>query len=70
MRRFLNWYLRQLQYAARVDPTLGVTFLQVFNLIRSPASLLSPAIVWRVARRRLRQLVESRSTPWPAFLRT
>jgi 2-polyprenyl-6-methoxyphenol hydroxylase-like FAD-dependent oxidoreductase len=67
MQLFLNWYLRQLQHAARLDPTLGVAFSEVFNLISSPASLLSPTIVWRVARGRVRQLVDTQSTPWLAF---
>ncbi|MFM0145848.1 FAD-dependent oxidoreductase [Paraburkholderia sp. RL18-085-BIA-A] len=50
MRRFINWYIGKLHLAATRDTTLATAFLKVVNLMISPRSLLSPAIVWRVWR--------------------
>ncbi|ACD19457.1 NAD(P)/FAD-dependent oxidoreductase [Paraburkholderia phytofirmans] len=48
MLRFINWYIGKLHRAATRDSTLAIAFLKVVNLMMPPASLLSPAIAWRV----------------------
>jgi 2-polyprenyl-6-methoxyphenol hydroxylase-like FAD-dependent oxidoreductase len=48
MLRFINWYMRKLQIAARHDPQLAFAFQQVANLIAAPASLVQPRIALRV----------------------
>ncbi|MFB9121945.1 NAD(P)/FAD-dependent oxidoreductase [Paraburkholderia dipogonis] len=48
MLRFINWYIGKLHRAATRDSTLAIAFLKVVNLTTPPASLLSPAIAWRV----------------------
>ena len=50
MRRFINWYIGKLYLAATRDSRLATAFLQVANLTSPPASLLRPAIAWRVWR--------------------
>jgi 2-polyprenyl-6-methoxyphenol hydroxylase-like FAD-dependent oxidoreductase len=66
--RFLNWYTARLQYAARFDSQLAVTFIRVGNLSASPASLLSPATVWRVLRGNVRRVTSNASSPQLEFL--
>ena len=50
MRRFINWYIGKLHLAATRDSRLATAFLKVANLASPPATLLSPAIAWRVWR--------------------
>jgi hypothetical protein len=52
--RLLNGYLDRLQITARSDPKVAWAFLRVGSLLAPPASLLHPAIAWRVARDTLR----------------
>lgn len=47
--RFVNWYIGKLHIAARRDAVLANAFLKVANLVMSPAGLLHPSIVARVA---------------------
>lgn len=49
-RRMLNWYLDRYQHAAQTDPVLALAFQRVGNLFAAPASLLHPALAWRVLR--------------------
>lgn len=53
-RRLLDWYLDRLLIAARSDPEVASAFIRVSDLLATPASLLRPAIAWRVARETLR----------------
>jgi 2-polyprenyl-6-methoxyphenol hydroxylase-like FAD-dependent oxidoreductase len=48
--RLLGAYLDRLHVAARTDAAVAVAFLRVANLMASPASLLAPAMLWRVWR--------------------
>jgi hypothetical protein len=46
--RFINWYIGKLHVAARHDAVLANAFLQVANLVMSPAGLLHPSVIARV----------------------
>jgi 2-polyprenyl-6-methoxyphenol hydroxylase-like FAD-dependent oxidoreductase len=46
--RALNWYLDQVQLAARYDPVASLAFRNVGGLLASPASLMQPLLVLRV----------------------
>ena len=46
--RFINGYIGKLHMAARHDAVLANAFVEVANLVASPARLLHPAIVLRV----------------------
>jgi 2-polyprenyl-6-methoxyphenol hydroxylase-like FAD-dependent oxidoreductase len=46
----LNGYLDRLRVAAASDPVVGRAFLRVAQLLAPPASLMSPAMMWRVFR--------------------
>ena len=48
--RFTNWYLARFHRAAHRDPALSVAFQRVSNLLAAPSSLLTPVMMWRVAR--------------------
>lgn len=48
--RITNWYLARLQRAAHRNPALSVAFQRVANLLAAPSTLLTPAMLWRVAR--------------------
>jgi flavin-dependent dehydrogenase len=48
MMRFINWYMRKLQIAARRDPRLAFAFQRVANLIDAPPTLLHPRIALQV----------------------
>src|SRR5262249_22764878 len=50
MRRFIKWYIGKLYLGATRDSRRATAFLQVANLTSPPASLLRPAIAWRVWR--------------------
>ena len=54
MARFVNWYVARLHQAAHTDARLTQAFLRVTNLLDPPASLLAPAVAWRVFRGNLR----------------
>lgn len=45
-----NWYLDRLLQQAHADPSLSEAFLRVLRLEQPAASLLKPAILWRVLR--------------------
>jgi 2-polyprenyl-6-methoxyphenol hydroxylase-like FAD-dependent oxidoreductase len=47
---FINAYIDRVHRATHHDPVVGAAFLKVMNMIEPPASLLSPAILWRVLR--------------------
>jgi 2-polyprenyl-6-methoxyphenol hydroxylase-like FAD-dependent oxidoreductase len=49
--RFINWYIAKLYKAAESDSVLATIFLDVANLTRQPAELLTPAIALRVWQR-------------------
>jgi 2-polyprenyl-6-methoxyphenol hydroxylase-like FAD-dependent oxidoreductase len=66
--RFINWYIEKLYKAAESDSVLATMFLEVANLTRQPAELLTPAIalrVWRRSRSRAESPAESEQ-PLPA----
>ena len=46
--RFINWYIGKLYRAAEGDAVLAGRFLEVANLMRQPAALLDPRMVFRV----------------------
>jgi 2-polyprenyl-6-methoxyphenol hydroxylase-like FAD-dependent oxidoreductase len=48
--RLVDGYLARLRAAASLDAELGRAYLRVVNMIDSPASLLTPAMMARVAR--------------------
>jgi hypothetical protein len=48
--RLVNAYVARLHRAAALDPEVACAFLKTVHLVASPASLLSPRIVWRVWR--------------------
>jgi flavin-dependent dehydrogenase len=50
--KVFNAYLARLHRAATVDAGVGTAFLRVANFLSPPPSLVSPAMLWRVWRRR------------------
>jgi 2-polyprenyl-6-methoxyphenol hydroxylase-like FAD-dependent oxidoreductase len=46
--RFLSWYLARLHAAAERDAVVSGAFLRVANLCAAPATILRPAVAWRV----------------------
>jgi 2-polyprenyl-6-methoxyphenol hydroxylase-like FAD-dependent oxidoreductase len=46
--RFVNWYLAQLFQVGQGDAVLATRFIEVANLLKQPATLLSPRIALRV----------------------
>ncbi|HMF23174.1 MAG TPA: FAD-dependent monooxygenase [Pseudolabrys sp.] len=46
--RFVNWYIERLFRSANRDSVLATKFLEVANLMRTPSTLLSPAVALRV----------------------
>jgi len=50
--RILSWYLERLHAVAAEDRIVCRAFMEVLNLLASPASLLSPHIAWRVLKPR------------------
>ena len=50
MVKFINWYIGKLHVAAHHDGNLAIAFHRVANLLAPPASLLTPAMAWRVWR--------------------
>jgi hypothetical protein len=46
--RFVNWYIAKLFQSANRDPVLAIKFLEVANLMKTPSTLLSPAVALRV----------------------
>ena len=48
---FLNAYVEKVHKATQRDPVVYAQFLRVMNLMASPASLMSPGIMWRVLTR-------------------
>lgn len=48
--RLVNRYMARLFEAACTDPRVGRAFLAVAHLLRPPASLFAPALLWRVFR--------------------
>jgi 2-polyprenyl-6-methoxyphenol hydroxylase-like FAD-dependent oxidoreductase len=51
----LNAYMARVHRATHKDTVIGVAFLKVLNMTETPASLLSPRILWRVARNMVRR---------------
>lgn len=46
--RFINWYIRKLQAAARRDPAVALAFMKVANMMAPLPSILRPSILLRV----------------------
>lgn len=61
-------YLRRFHRAARLDPTLSLAFIDVLALRKSPASLLSPRLAWRVLMGNLRTRDDTTSPALPGAL--
>jgi 2-polyprenyl-6-methoxyphenol hydroxylase-like FAD-dependent oxidoreductase len=49
----INSYVSQVHKATHRDPTVGLAFLEVMNLLKPPATLMRPSIVARVLKDRL-----------------
>ncbi len=58
----VNKYLDRVHAAASEDPDICRRFFNVLNLLKSPASLMLPPVVWRVMSRR--RLPSGPGTPW------
>jgi len=56
--RFVNWYIGRLFQSANRDPILTMKFLEVANLMKTPSTLLSPAVALRVWKSQLRTHIE------------
>jgi len=46
--RLVNWYIAKLFRSANRDPILATKFLEVANLMKTPSTLLKPAVALRV----------------------
>ena len=57
----INRYLERVHAVASEDPVVCRKFFDVLNLLASPASLLSPPLVWRVL---ARTAPTDESSPW------
>jgi hypothetical protein len=57
----INRYLERVHAVASEDPVVCRKFFDVLNLLASPASLLSPPLVWRVL---ARAAPKGESSPW------
>ena len=47
--RFLHWYTSKVHAAASVSPQVTERFYEVMHLLKTPAALFTPAILWKVA---------------------
>jgi hypothetical protein len=63
----VNRYLDQVHAVASDDPMVCRKFFDVLNLLASPTSLMSPAVMWRVLARRKPQ---GTGTPWGVVARS
>ncbi|GAA3240099.1 FAD-dependent oxidoreductase [Dactylosporangium siamense] len=64
--RVTNAFVHRLHAAATRDATLGAAFLRVVNLVRPPASLLTPGTLLRVLRGSLRRPRPAAAVPQSA----
>jgi 2-polyprenyl-6-methoxyphenol hydroxylase-like FAD-dependent oxidoreductase len=46
--RLIGWYISRIQRVTQRDAVVGKAFLNVMSLMKSPASLFHPHILWRV----------------------
>ena len=46
--RLLHWYTNKVHAAAGVSPQVTERFYEVMHLLKAPAALFTPAIVWKV----------------------
>jgi 2-polyprenyl-6-methoxyphenol hydroxylase-like FAD-dependent oxidoreductase len=60
----VNRYLERVHAVASADPVVCRKFFDVLNLLAPPASLMTPAVAWRVMARRRPQ---GAGTPWGAI---
>ena len=49
--RFINWYIAKFFQAAQYDGVLATKFLEVANLMKQPAALMSPGIALSLERK-------------------
>jgi len=47
--RLLHWYTSKVHAAASVSPQVTERFYEVMHLLKTPAALFTPAILWKVA---------------------
>ena len=46
--RILHWYTERVQIAASGDAVLSERLFEIMHLLKEPASLMTPAVWWRV----------------------
>lgn len=63
----MGWYMSRLHRAAAYDQEVCRTFFEVVNLLRSPAALFQPSMIWRVLRGGLSASPTSDRSPVPAM---
>ena len=67
--RFLHWYTSKVHLAASVSPQVTERFYEVMHLLKAPAAMFTPAIVWNLATCRRARRIASPGSDFEAFAR-
>ena len=66
---FLHWYTSKVHQAASVSPQVTERFYEVMHLLKAPAAMFTPAIVWQLATRRRSRRIATPRSDFEAFAR-